>query len=195
MIQRCGFVYLFLNRRLESAERAADNVLSKCKQAFRTLSRWLSLAPARSLLLVWPLGLQECRAACLLLTGSWNRDSPSKIQSRNNVPRDEGGKPVSRWPFGERRMMAYVMIPIYCIPSRLARTVQPQHSVLVQAQGFEIFSLSLMGLSAAVYCGNDVFTWHWSSCSTAGVAKYEGSFLKVEWKHQGFLSCPNSGKW
>lgn len=40
-------------------------------------------------------------------------------------------------------MMAYVMIPIYCIPSRLASTVQSQHSVLVQAQGFEIFSSAL----------------------------------------------------
>ena len=40
-------------------------------------------------------------------------------------------------------MMAHGMISIYYIPRCLASTVQPHHSVLVQAQGFELFSSAL----------------------------------------------------
>lgn len=47
--------------------------------------------------------------------------------------------------------------------------------------------LSPAGLSAAACCGNDVFAWHRPSCSTVGAAKYEGRFLKVEWKCQDSL--------
>ena len=39
--------------------------------------------------------------------------------------------------------VAYIMIPIYCLPISLARNVHCQHSVLVQAQGSETFSSAL----------------------------------------------------
>lgn len=40
-------------------------------------------------------------------------------------------------------MAACIMIPIYCLLISLARNVPCQHSVLVQAHGFETFSSAL----------------------------------------------------
>lgn len=111
-----------------------------------------------------------------------------KIQKSNNIPKDEEVHLYLGDFLESMRWWLMSWYSFYCNPSSLASTVQSQHSVLVQ--GLKSSS-QLYGLVSShilwQWC-----TWHWASCSTAGVAKYEGGFLKVQWKQQICLCCPNS---